>query len=42
MRAALPNCICNRTVYDETSDGWRTHERYYWMIAFFKDAPRYK
>lgn len=38
----LPNCICNRTVWDETADGWREHERYFWMRSFFEGAPRYK
>jgi Leucine-rich repeat (LRR) protein len=42
LQKQLPNCICNRTVWDETADGWREHERYFWMRSFFKDSPRYK
>ena len=36
--AALPNCTCNYTINDETGGGWRTHERYTWMLSFFKDS----
>ena len=42
LQAQLVNCICNRTVWQETDDGWREHERYFWMIDFFKDSPRYR
>ena len=42
LMAELPDCYCNRSVWPETEDGWRKHERYYWMIAFFEDSPRYK
>ena len=33
---ALPNCLCNYTTRDETQEGWREHERYFWMRSFFK------
>lgn len=42
LAAYLSNCVCNNTVFDETDDGWREHERYFWMRAFFADSPRYK
>lgn len=42
LQAVLVNCKCNRTVWQETDDGWRTHERYYWMRSFFENSPRYK
>ncbi len=42
LQAALPNCVCDRTVWDETAHGWREHERYFWMRSFFQDCPRYK
>lgn len=42
LQERLINCVCNRTVWDETADGWREHERYFWMRSFFKDSPRYK
>jgi hypothetical protein len=42
LQAQLPNCICDRTVWDETAHGWREHERYFWMRSFFKDSPRHK
>ena len=38
----LPGCVCNRTVWDATADGWREHERYFWMRSFFRNSPRYK
>lgn len=42
LQEHLPNCICDRTVWQETEHGWREHERYFWMRAFFKDSPRHK
>ena len=42
LQEHLPNCVCDRTVWQETEHGWREHERYFWMRAFFKDSPRYK
>ena len=42
LQAVLVNCKCNRTVWQETDDGWRTHERYFWMRSFFENSPRYK
>jgi Leucine-rich repeat (LRR) protein len=42
LQKQLPNCICDRTVWDETAHGWREHERYFWMRSFFKDSPRHK
>ncbi|MBQ1633020.1 MAG: leucine-rich repeat domain-containing protein [Clostridia bacterium] len=42
LQEHLPNCICDRTVWQETEHGWREHERYFWMRSFFKDSPRYK
>lgn len=42
LKEALPNTLLNYTVKDGTGDGWRTHDNYYWMRAFFKDAPRYE
>ncbi len=41
LQERLPNCICNRTVWQETDDGWREHERYFWMRSFFENSPRY-
>ena len=35
---ALPNCTCNYTAWGETNEGWRTHERYYWMRSFFGES----
>ena len=42
LSLALIECNCNRTVWDETADGWRETEEYYWMRSFFADSPRYK
>ncbi|MDO4564794.1 MAG: hypothetical protein Q4C04_04195 [Clostridia bacterium] len=42
LAAVLTGCHCNRTVWDETSDGWRETEEYNWMRAFFENSPRYK
>ncbi len=42
LKEALPNTLLNYTVRDGTGDGWRTHDNYFWMRAFFKDAPRYE
>ena len=41
LQQQLPNCICDRTVWQETEHGWREHERYFWMRSFFEDCPRY-
>jgi len=35
LAAALPDCKCNYTAKHSTGDGWRTHERYFWMRLFF-------
>ena len=32
---ALPDCVCNYTTRDETSEGWREGETYQWMRSFF-------
>ena len=42
LRAQLPDCDVNSTAEDDTLDGWRTHERYFWMRAFFENSPRYR
>ncbi|MDO4543799.1 MAG: leucine-rich repeat domain-containing protein [Clostridia bacterium] len=42
LAEALSSCHCNRTVWDETSDGWRETEEYLWMRSFFENSPRYK
>ncbi len=41
LQEQLPNCICDRTVWQETEHGWREHERYFWMRSFFENSPRY-
>lgn len=33
---ALPNCECNHSSTDSTGGGWRLHERYFLMRAYFK------
>ena len=40
LQEQLPNCICDRTVWQETEHGWREHERYFWMRSFFENSPR--
>ena len=42
LKEALPDCLLNHTVADGTGDGWRKHENYYWMHAFFEGAPRFE
>ena len=37
----IPNCNCNRKVWDETADGWREHPRYFWMMEQFEGWPRF-
>ena len=32
---ALPNTLCNYTAKSSTAEGWREHERYFWMRSFF-------
>ena len=41
LQKQLPNCICDRKVWQETENGWREHERYFWMRSFFENSPRY-
>lgn len=35
LKEALPNCKINYTQAQSTGDGWRKHERYYWMRDYF-------
>lgn len=32
---ALPDTQCNYTARSSTAEGWREHERYFWMRSFF-------
>ena len=38
LKEALPDCVCNYTTKDETSEGWRTDPRYQWMRSYFEDS----
>lgn len=41
LQEKLPNAQVNYTAKDDTADGWREHERYTWMRAYFKDDSPY-
>lgn len=41
LREKLPNAQVNSTTGDDTGDGWREHERYFWMKEYFADNSPY-
>lgn len=41
LREKLPNAVVNSTTDDDTGDGWREHERYFWMKEYFADNSPY-
>lgn len=41
LREKLPNAEVNSTTDDDTGDGWREHERYFWMKEYFADNSPY-
>lgn len=41
LREKLPNAEVNSTTGDDTGDGWREHERYFWMKEYFADNSPY-
>lgn len=41
LQEKLPDAKVNYTAKDDTADGWREHERYFWMKEYFADNSPY-
>lgn len=41
LQEKLPNAQVNYAAKDDTADGWREHERYFWMKEYFADNSPY-